>query len=78
METRREGEDSGNWNNGGSAGPRYINWNNAATNSNNNIGSRFRSDDPLINATPFNPDTWTKSPVGGQPHPSRLGEHAPG
>jgi hypothetical protein len=31
----------GNWNNGANAGSRCSNWNNAASNSNNNIGVRF-------------------------------------
>jgi hypothetical protein len=30
----------GNWNNGSNAGSRCSNWNNTASNSNNNIGSR--------------------------------------
>ncbi len=30
----------GNWNNGANSGSRYSNWNNAPTNSNNNIGAR--------------------------------------
>lgn len=30
----------GNWNNGSNAGSRCSNWNNSASNSNNNIGSR--------------------------------------
>lgn len=30
----------GNWNNGVNSGSRYSNWNNAPTNSNNNIGAR--------------------------------------
>jgi hypothetical protein len=35
----------GNWNNGANCGSRCSNWNNAASNSNNNIGSRFACDD---------------------------------
>jgi hypothetical protein len=31
----------GNWNNGANSGSRCSNWNNAASNSNNNIGARF-------------------------------------
>lgn len=34
----------GNWNNGVNSGSRSSNWNNAASNSNNNIGSRFVCD----------------------------------
>lgn len=35
----------GNWNNGSNAGSRCSNWNNSASNSNNNIGVRFACDD---------------------------------
>lgn len=35
----------GNWNNGANAGSRCSNWNNAASNSNNNIGVRFSCED---------------------------------
>ena len=35
----------GNWNNGANAGSRYSNWNNAPSNSNNNIGSRGVGDE---------------------------------
>lgn len=35
----------GNWNNGANSGSRCSNWNNAPTNSNNNISSRGVSDD---------------------------------
>lgn len=35
----------GNWNNGANSGSRCSNWNNAASNSNNNIGVRFSCDD---------------------------------
>ena len=35
----------GNWNDGANAGSRYSNWNNAPSNSNNNIGSRGVGDE---------------------------------
>lgn len=35
----------GNWNNGVNAGSRCSNWNNSASNSNNNIGLRCACDD---------------------------------
>lgn len=38
----------GNWNNGANSGSRCSNWNNAASNSNNNIGVRFSCDDMSI------------------------------
>ena len=31
----------GNWNNGSNAGLWYLNWNNSASNSNNNYAGRF-------------------------------------
>ena len=34
-----------NWNNGANSGSRCSNWNNATSNSNNNIGSRFACED---------------------------------
>jgi len=38
----------GDWGNGSVAGSRCSNWNNAASNSNNNIGSRFCCDDTSL------------------------------
>jgi hypothetical protein len=38
----------GNWNNTSNSGSRCSNWNNAASNSNNNISSRFVCDDAFM------------------------------
>jgi hypothetical protein len=38
----------GNWNNGANSGSRCSNWNNSASNSNNNIGVRCACDDISI------------------------------
>lgn len=38
----------GNWNNGANSGSRYANFNNAPTNSNNNIGARGVCDDTRL------------------------------
>lgn len=38
----------GNWNNGANAGSRCSNWNNAPTNSNNNIGARGVCEDTRL------------------------------
>ena len=37
-----------NWNNGVNSGSRYSNWNNAPSNSNNNIGARGVCDDTRL------------------------------
>ena len=45
MENKHAVNFGGNWNEGANSGSRNSNWNNAPSNSNNNIGSRGVSDD---------------------------------
>lgn len=59
----------GNWNEGANSGSRCSNWNNAPTNSNNNIGSRGRCDDRILLCGGYG--HAGRSHSGGQPcHPA--------
>jgi hypothetical protein len=61
----------GNWNNGVNAGSRSSNWNNTASNSNNNIGLRLVCDDNLLVSDSYG----IASRLHGQPFLSSFGEH---
>lgn len=48
----------GNWNNGSNSGSRSANWNNAPSNSNNNIGGRGACDSDMGLHAPLRETGW--------------------
>jgi len=59
-----------NWSNGANAGSRASNWNNAPSNSNNNIGSRAVCDDNALDYLRI-----SKRTTCGQPCCTSFGEY---